>query len=157
MNRNILKGGRIMKVRILLVDDEEDFVKALSERLEMRDYDVTTSLSGEDALEKIRHYNFDVVILDVLMPGVNGIDVLREIKSTKPLIEVIMLTGHATVDTAIEGMKLGASDYLMKPCETEDLVTKIQRAYNKKAEHDERIRAAKVKEFISSPRTALRE
>jgi len=146
-----------MKVRILLVDDEEDFVQALSERLAMRDYDVTTSLSGEDAVEKIKHYNFDVVILDVLMPGLNGIDVLKEIKGIKPLTEVIMLTGHATVETAIEGMKLGANDYLMKPCETEDLVSKIKRAYEKKAEHDERIRAAKVKEFISSPRTALRE
>jgi DNA-binding NtrC family response regulator len=146
-----------MKVRILLVDDEEDFVQALSERLAMRDYDVTTSLSGEDAVEKIKHYNFDVVILDVLMPGLNGIDVLKEIKGIKPLTEVIMLTGHATVETAIEGMKLGANDYLMKPCETEDLVSKINRAYEKKAEHDERIRAAKVKEFISSPRTALRE
>ena len=146
-----------MKVRILLVDDEEDFVQALSERLEMRDYDVTTSLSGEDAIAKIKQYNYDVVILDVLMPGLTGIDVLREVKGIKPLTEVIMLTGHATVETAIEGMKLGANDYLMKPCETEDLVSKIQRAHGKKAEHEERIRAAKVKEIISSPRTALRE
>lgn len=146
-----------MKTRILLVDDEEEFVQALSERLEIRDYDVTKSYTGEDAVEKIKHYNFDVVILDVLMPGMDGIEVLKKIRRIKPLTEVIMLTGHATVETAIEGMKLGANDYLMKPCETEDLVNKINRAYDQKKEHEERIREAKVKEIISSPRAALKE
>lgn len=146
-----------MKTRILLVDDEEEFVQALSERLEIRDYDVTTSLTGEDAVEKLKHYNFDVVILDVLMPRMDGIEALKKIKRIKPLTEVIMLTGHATVDTAIEGLKLGANDYLMKPCETEDLVLKIKRAYSQKTEHEERIREAKVKEIISSPRAALKE
>jgi DNA-binding NtrC family response regulator len=146
-----------MKTRILLVDDEEEFVQALSERLEIRDYDVTKSLTGEDAIEKVKHYNFDVVILDVLMPGMDGIKALKKIKRIKPLTEVIMLTGHATVETAIEGMRLGANDYLMKPCETEDLVLKINRAYNQKTEHEERIREAKVKEIISSPRAALKE
>ena len=146
-----------MKTRILIVDDEEDFVQALSERLKIRDYDVTTALSGDDAIEKVKHYNFDVVILDVLMPGVDGIEVLREMKRIKPLTEVIMITGQPTVETAIEGMKLGANDYLMKPCDTEDLVLKINRAYEKKAEHEERIREAKVKEIISSPRAALKK
>ncbi|MEE9497431.1 MAG: response regulator, partial [Desulfobacterales bacterium] len=110
-----------MKARLLVVDDEEQFVEALSERLSMRDYDVTTSLSGEDAIEKMKNYNFDVVILDVRLPGIEGTDVLREIKNLKPLTEVIMLTGHGTVEMAIDGMKLGAFDFLMKPCETEDL------------------------------------
>ncbi len=146
-----------MKTRILLVDDEEEFVQALSERLKIRDYDVTTSLTGEDAIEKVKHYNFDVVILDVLMPRMDGIEALKKIKRIKPLTEVIMLTGNATVETAIEGMKLGANDYLMKPCETEDLVLKINRAYDKKTEHEDRIREAKVKEIMSSPRAALKE
>jgi DNA-binding NtrC family response regulator len=110
-----------MKTRVLLVDDEEQFVDALSERLTIRDYEITTSLNGEDALEKIRQYNYDVVILDVAMPGTDGIEVLREIKKLKPLTEVIMLTGHGTVETAIEGMKRGAFDFLMKPCDTEEL------------------------------------
>ena len=146
-----------MKTRILLVDDEEQFVQALSERLALRGYDVTTSLSGEDAVEKVKHYNYEVVILDVAMPGLDGVDTLREVKKLKPLTEVIMLTGHATVETAIEGMKLGAIDYLVKPCETEDLVNKINKAQQRKAEQEERIREAKVKEIISSPRSVLKE
>lgn len=146
-----------MKTRVLIVDDEEEFVRTLSERLTLRDYDVTTSLSGEDAVEKVRHYNFDVVVLDVLMPGMDGVETLREIKGIKPLIEVIMLTGHATVESAIEGMKLGAFDFLMKPCETTDLVSKINAAYERKTEQEERIREAKVKEIVSSPRAALKE
>ncbi len=144
-----------MKTRILIVDDEEEFVKALSERLTIRDYDVSTSLSGEEAIKKLKQYLFDVIILDVAMPGMSGIATLREIKKIRPLTEVIMLTGHATVETAIEGLKLGALDFLLKPCETEDLVTKIDMAYEKKAKHDERIRQAKVAEIVSSPRSVL--
>jgi DNA-binding NtrC family response regulator len=145
-----------MKTRVLIVDDEREFTDTLSERLGIRDYEVTTSPSGEDAIDKVKGYNYDVVILDVAMPGMGGIEALQEIKKTKPLTEVIMLTGNATVETAIEGMKLGAYDYLMKPCETEDLSDKINRAMEKKKEHEERIREAKVKEIIASPRSALR-
>ena len=146
-----------MKTRVLIVDDEEMFVESLSERLTVRDFDVTTSLSGEDAVEKVTHYNYDVVVLDVAMPGMSGIDTLREVKSIKPLTEVIMLTGHAEVSSAIEGMKLGALDILLKPCETEELVQKINKAYDKKAEHEERIREIKVSDIISSPRSVLEE
>ena len=146
-----------MKSRLLLVDDEEQFVEALSERLTMRDYDVTTSLTGEDAIEKIKNYNFDVVILDVRLPGIEGAEVLREIKNLKPLAEVIMLTGHGTVEMAIEGMKLGAFDFLMKPCETEDLTAKIDKAHDRKAEQEDRIRAAKISQSASSPRSVLND
>ena len=144
-----------MKSRLLLVDDEEQFVDALSERLSMRDYDVTISLTGEDAIEKIKNYNFDVIILDVRLPGTDGTEVLREIKNLKPLTEVIMLTGHGTVEMAIEGMKLGAFDFLMKPCETEDLTLKISKAHDRKAEQEDRIRAAKISHSASSPRSVL--
>ena len=146
-----------MKTRVLIVDDEEEFVETLSERLTIREYDVTTSLSGEDAVEKLKHYNFDVVILDVAMPGMDGIETLRKIKSIKPLTEVIMLTGHATVESAIEGMRLGAFDFLMKPCKTEELVAKLRVAHERKSEHEERIREAKVSDIISSPRAALKD
>jgi len=101
-----------MKTRVLIVDDEKEFVELVSERLTMRDYDVTTAFSGEEALETVKKYNFDIVVLDVLMPGIDGIETLREIKRIKPLTEVILLTGHAAVDTAIDGMRLGAYDYL---------------------------------------------
>jgi DNA-binding NtrC family response regulator len=146
-----------MRPRVLIVDDEKEFADSLSERLSLRECDVQTSLSGEDALEKIQHYNVDVVILDVVMPEMGGIEILREIKRRKPWTEVIMLTGQATVETAVEGMQLGALDYVMKPCSTPDLVLKIQKGVERKAEHEERIREAKVKEFISSPQSVLRE
>ena len=152
-----LKGRMKMKIRVLIVDDEEMFVDSLAERLKIRDLDVTTSFNGEDAAEKVKHYNYDVVVLDVAMPGMGGIETLREIKRQKPLTEVIMLTGKGTVETAIEGMKLGAMDFLIKPCETEILLAKIKWAYEKKSEHEERIRAAKVSDIISSPRSVLDE
>ena len=146
-----------MKARLLIVDDEEQFAEALSARLSMRNYEVMTSLTGEDAIEKIKNYNFDVVILDVRLPGIEGTEVMREIKNLKPLTEIIMLTGHGTVEMAIEGMKLGAFDFLMKPCETEDLTEKINKAHDRKADQEDRIRAAKISGFTSSPRSVLKD
>ena len=131
-----------MKARLLLVDDEEMFLEYLSRRLINRNFDVTTCLSGEEALEKIRDYDFDVIVLDVLMPGIDGIETLREIKKLKPITEVIMLTGHASLDSGIDGMKLGAYDYLRKPCNTKELISKIDKAFERKTEHEERIRLA---------------
>jgi len=144
-----------MKPRVLIVDDEKEFADSLSERLSMRDYDVTTSLDGKGAVENVKSINFDVVILDVAMPGMDGIEALQEIKRLKPLTEVIMLTGHSTVETAVKGMQLGALDYLKKPCETEELIAKINKGHAKKTEHEERIREARVKEIIASPRSVL--
>jgi DNA-binding NtrC family response regulator len=131
-----------MKVRVLLVDDEEQFVETLALRLETRDFAVATAFNGDQALDHLK--DVDVVVLDVLMPGLSGIDTLREMKKIRPLTEVIMLTGHATVETAIEGMKLGAFDYLMKPTEIEELVEKINKAQKRKAEHEERIQKATI-------------
>ncbi len=145
-----------MKTRILIVDDEEEFVEALAERLALRDYDVTTSFSGKEAVKKLSQFNYDVVILDVLMPDMDGVDTLKSIKALKPLTEVIMLTGNATVETAIEGMKLGAYDYLMKPCKDDQLFKKIDNASSRKTKHEERIREAKVQEIVSSPRSVLK-
>ena len=137
-----------MKIRILLVDDEKDFVDTLSQRLVMRKFDVTTSLSGDEAVKLIKKTEYDVVVLDVQMPGKSGIETLKEIKAARPLISVIMLTGHATVESAIQGMKIGAYDFLMKPTETDDLVDKINNAYNLKSEHEERIRQAEIKGIL---------
>ena len=145
-----------MNTRVLIVDDEKDFAESLGERLTLREYDVMTAFNGRQAIDLVTSQNFDVVILDVLMPDTNGIEVLRTIKERKPLTEVIMLTGNATVETAIKGMKLGAFDYLMKPCETEELIKKIENAHARKLDQEERIRDAKVKEILSSPRSVLR-
>ncbi len=133
-----------MKVRVLLVDDEEQFVETLAMRLEARDFAVATAFSGDQALDYLKANEADVVVLDVLMPGLSGIDTLGMMKKIRPLTEVIMLTGHATVETAIEGMKLGAFDYLMKPTEIEELVEKITKAQKRKAEQEERIQKATI-------------
>jgi len=139
-----------MKVRVLLVDDEEQFVETLAQRLEARDFTVATAFNGDQALEYVRGKDVDVVVLDVLMPGLSGIDTLREMKRIRPLTEVIMLTGHATVETAIEGMKLGAFDYLMKPTEIEDLVEKINKAQRRKSEQEERIQKATIERITQT-------
>lgn len=132
-----------MKQRVLVVDDEQDFAKALAERLELRDYDVTACFSGKDAVKKLEKYNFDVVILDVKMPGMDGIETITRIKKVSPLVEVIMLTGHASLETSIEGMALGAFDYMLKPVAIDELVYKIQDAYQAKSLREKKIRALK--------------
>lgn len=137
-----------MSVKVLLIDDEEEFVEVLAERLETRGFDVSKAYSADAGITAVKEKKPDVVILDVLMPGKSGIDALREIKQIDPIVEVMMLTGHATIDTAIEGLKLGAYDYLMKPAETSDLIAKILRAYARKSEQEERIRRAEIDKII---------
>ena len=136
---------------VLLVDDEAPFVETMTKRLTKRNLRVIKALSGNEALEMLdKNRNLDVVILDVKMPGMDGIETLGEIKKDYPLIEVVMLTGHATVESAIEGMKSGAFDYLMKPCDLEQLMLKVEQATKKKREHEEKIREAQVKAAVSS-------
>jgi DNA-binding NtrC family response regulator len=135
---------------VMLVDDEVPFVETMTKRLGKRGVKVISAYGGQEALEKLNtNRNVDVVILDVKMPGMDGIETLQEIKQQHPLVEAIMLTGHATVETAIMGMRLGAFDYLMKPCEMAQLLAKVEDATKKKREHEEKIREAKVKELIS--------
>ena len=139
------------KTMVLLVDDEEEFIETLQERLKVRGLVVFTATSGREALKILdKHRNIDVVILDVKMPEMDGIETLRHIKSRFPLIEVLMLTGHATIDTAIEGMKLGAYDYLMKPCDIDRLMAKVQAATEKKRDQEKRIREAQVRAALTN-------
>jgi two-component system, OmpR family, response regulator CpxR len=138
-----------MTVKVLLIDDEPQFVEVLAERLEARGFIVQTALTGDEGLAKLQEQEADVAILDVQMPGRDGVETLREIKRIKPLIEVIMLTGHATIESGIQGLKLGAYDYLMKPTDTEDLVAKILRAYARKSEQEERIRRAEIDKIMA--------
>ena len=134
-----------MIAKILLVDDESPFVEALSTRLTMRELQVSIALSGPEALEKLeQNPSIDVVVLDVKMPGMDGIETLKAIKARYPLIEVIMLTGHATVESAIDGMKDGALDYLMKPCDLDVLMAKVREAKNKKAAQEAKIAEARA-------------
>ena len=136
---------------VMLVDDEPAFVETMTKRLGKRNFKTISALSGDEALETLsKNRNVDVVILDVKMPGKDGIETLKEIKKTYPLVEVVMLTAHATVESAIEGMKLGAYDYLMKPCEIEQLMEKVEGATKKRRLHQDKIREAQVKEALST-------
>jgi DNA-binding NtrC family response regulator len=133
---------------VLLVDDETGFVETMAKRLAKRNLSVATAYNGDEALDQLKKDGtIEVVILDVKMPGMDGIETLKEIKKHYPLVEVIMLTGHATVESAIEGMKWGAHDYLMKPCEMDVLMAKVDEAAAKKRRHEERIAEARIKEI----------
>ena len=134
--------------KLLLVDDEKGFLDTLTKRLKKRELKVRAVYSGEDALVELKKNSaIEVVVLDVKMPGMDGIETLVEIKQRFPLMEVIMLTGHATVETAIDGMKLGAFDYLLKPCDIDVLISKVKEAIEKKKQHDEKIMEARIKEI----------
>ena len=132
-------------IRVLLVDDEKDFVEMLGLRLEEAGENVTPAHSGQECLQVLEKKEIDVVILDILMPGMDGIATLKEIKNRFPLVEVIMLTGHGTTESAVEGMKLGAFDYLLKPAHFGELTAKLGSARKRKDEQAERIRKAEVK------------
>lgn len=118
--------------QILVVDDEADFRETIVKRLQKRRLQVSGAASGEKALEMMAAQTFDVVVLDVKMPGLDGIETLREIKTRNPFTEVILLTGHASMESGIEGMKLGAFDFVMKPAAIDELMEKIRQAYEKK-------------------------
>ena len=125
------------EANILLVDDDAQFIDVMKKRLTMRQMEVFHAGSGDEAMQKLAaHGEIEVVILDVKLPGRSGIEMLQLIKQQYPLVEVIMLTGHATVPSAVEGMQFGAFDYLMKPCSFEDLNKKIFEAVAQKQEHD---------------------
>jgi len=134
--------------KVLLVDDEEDFAEMLSLRLKELGEKVVIAHSGREGLDTLAKTGIDVVILDIKMPGMDGIETLREIKKQYPIIEVILLTGHGSTETAVEGMKLGAFDYLMKPADFSDLAAKLEGARKRKDEQEERIRKAEAKLLV---------
>ena len=132
---------------IMLVDDEVPFVEAMTKRLVKRGFNVLTAHSGPEALEKLGQEEgsrVEVVILDVKMPGMDGQEALGHIKAKFPLVEVIMLTGHGTIEAAIDGMKRGAYDFLTKPAEMDVLTAKVNDAAAKKAAHEARIQEARA-------------
>ena len=125
---------------VLLVDDEKAFLDTLVKRLSKRGLSVLEAYTGTQALDIIQSQQIDVAVLDVRMPEIDGLETLREIKKIDPLIEVIMLTGHASIEVAIQGMEAGAFDYLMKPMDINELVYKLQDAFAKKKLHIEKIK-----------------
>ncbi|MDY0361466.1 MAG: response regulator [Desulforegulaceae bacterium] len=141
----------MINTHLLLVDDEERFLQTTSNLIkkQKQDFNVMTAPGGQECLEIIKNNNVDVVILDVKMPGMDGVEVLREIKKEKPLIEVIMLTGHSTTESAVEGMKLGAYDYLLKPCDIKTLIEKVLIADKRKKDAEERISQVKIEKIIN--------
>jgi DNA-binding NtrC family response regulator len=125
---------------VLLVDDEGEFLDTLVKRIQKRNVNAKGVRSGEEALAFLEKYPVDVVVMDVRMPGMDGIETLRVLKRQYPLTEVIMLTGHASLEVAIEGMELGAFDYLMKPVEIDDLLYKLQDANKRRTIQLEKIK-----------------
>jgi len=121
-----------MAERVLIVDDDKDFLEVMSERLETRGIAVSTAECAEDALELLDREVFDVIILDLQMPGLDGIDALKQIKQKHEALQVIMLTGHATVEKGVEAIKLGATDFIEKPADIDVLNDKIKKAKKKK-------------------------
>jgi DNA-binding NtrC family response regulator len=118
--------------RILFVDDEAEYLETVIKRMKKRGMDVIGVSSGPEALSILAEQSIDVVVMDMRMPGMDGIQALREIKQHYPLVEVIMLTGHASMEASIQGMELGAFDYLMKPIDIDELIYKIQDAFQKR-------------------------
>ncbi len=118
--------------KVLLVDDEENFLEVLSERLETRGLKVSTATSGEDALDQAEGQNFDAIIVDLAMPGIDGIETLRRLKEKNSDLEIIILTGHASVKKGVDAMKLGAEDFLEKPVDMAILLEKIREAKHKR-------------------------
>jgi DNA-binding NtrC family response regulator len=137
-----------LPIDILVVDDEEDFVEMLSMRLSDAGHRVRAVFDGDAGLAALDESECDVVILDIRMPGKDGITVLKAIKTKHPVVEVILLTGHGTVDTAVEGLKSGAFDYVQKPARFEELLEKLEAARARKAEHEARIRRAEARSLM---------
>jgi DNA-binding NtrC family response regulator len=135
-------------IDILIVDDEQDFVEMLAMRLTDEGHRVRASYDGDEGLAALDEAPCDVVILDIRMPRMDGITALKEIKRLYPVVEVILLTGHGAVDTAVEGLKSGAFDYVQKPANFAELLEKLEAARERKVEHEERIRRGEARLLI---------
>ena len=139
-----------MEEKVLLVDDEGEFLETLAERMRNRGMEVTTSMSAPDAIQKTEAIDYDVIVLDLLMPGMDGIQALKALKEKKPDLQVILLTGHATVQKGIEAMKLGAMDLLEKPADINELTEKIHKAKAQKMVLVEKKTEEKIRDILRS-------
>jgi DNA-binding response OmpR family regulator len=144
-------------IDVLLIDDEERFLKTTKMLLDKEGYRVCTAADGWQGMDQLKTRSIDVVVLDVKMPGIDGIDVLRRIKELAPLVEVIMLTGHSTLDTALRGLQLGAYDYLTKPCDIKELKLKIKAAHERRSAMLERMQKPGARRPVGHPGNTLAE
>ena len=148
------------KISLLIVDDEEQFLKSTAKRLEVRDFNVIAVDRGEKAIEAAREHPIDIALVDLKMPGMNGEQTLEALKKEHPWMEVVILTGHGSVDSAVECTKSGAYSYLQKPCEWERLLCVLAEAYKKKVMNKLNIKEERMNELLemstySSPRAIL--
>lgn len=124
-----------MTIRVLLVDDETNYVETLAKRLTLRRFEVVTAASAEEALEVLERVEVDVAVIDVRMPGTDGIEATRQLRARHPAVEVILLTGHASLEASHEGLTIGAFDYLLKPVSIDELIYKIEDAHHRRELH----------------------
>ncbi|WP_319406471.1 response regulator [uncultured Desulfosarcina sp.] len=141
--------------KILLVDDEVIFAKNMGRLLDARGYGTLTVNSGAEAIRSLENEAFDVVVLDLKMPGMDGLTTLKEIKKLGLFTQTLILTGHGSIDSALEAVKLGAYDYLTKPCQIQELVAKIEGAWDKKDGLQKRDNQEKIRKVVESPRDAF--
>ena len=146
----MMKEKAVSEINFLLVDDEEEFVRAVTERLRKRGFTAECAFTGTDALNQLeKNDSIDIVILDLRLPDIDGIKVLGKIKTKNPLIEVIIISGYSAINSAVESLKLGAFDYLEKPFDLNDLISKLNQAVKKKRNREAKILDVKMKPYIS--------
>ncbi len=138
------------KIKLLIVDDEVRFLETLSKRLSIRDFDVTPVTNGTEALETARKQRFDLALVDLKMPGMTGEQLLDALKSEHPDIEVVILTGHGSIDSAVHCTQAGSYSYLQKPCETEELLSVLRDAYAKRVQRRLEIDTARMEEMLNT-------
>ncbi len=139
-----------MEEKVLLVDDEKDFIESLGERMANRGMNVSTTTSAKDAVKKVQEESYDAIVLDLQMPEMDGIEALKAIKEINPDMQVILLTGHATVEKGIEAMKLGAMDLIEKPADIEAIAEKIKKAQANKMILVEKKTEKKIRQIMTS-------
>jgi len=147
-NKIFVNKEKIMSEKVLLVDDEKDFLDIMSERMEARGMTVKTADSADQALKILEKESFDAIVMDFKMPGMDGIQALKNIKTQKPELQIILLTGYATVEKTVEAMKIGATDLLEKPADLEALAAKIKQAKAEKMLVVEKKTEDKIKDIL---------
>lgn len=149
------------KINLLFVDDEDQFLESMSKRLEARDFKVFAVNRGEKAIKAARKNQVDIALLDLKMPGIDGEETLKALKQEHPWMEIVILTGHGSIDSAVDCTQIGAHSYLQKPCDLDQLLEVLKEAYKKRVMNKNKIEEKKMSEMLkmaqsNSPREILR-